>query len=281
MKRPVIILLGVVVLTFIIGCRPRRRVSEHMEPMRIVSLAPNITEILAAVGHLDRLVGVTQHCNWPEQVRSMPKVGTFWQPDLEAIVAARPQLVIGLDIPSHRLISTRLERLGYRCLLVRLDRLNDLYQAIQTIGQQTCCQMQAQALCRQLQVRTAGSIIRSSGSRPKVLFVVQRTPLRVAGQDTFINDAIELAGGRNAIGPTPYKYPPIGAEQLVAARPDAIVEACAGMSSDQADRFWRRFQDLPAVRNGRIYQIDQDLISRLGPRIADGIEQIARFIKSG
>lgn len=279
MKRPVIILL-VVVLTFIIGCRPRSTILEHREPMRIVSLAPNITEILAAIGHLDRLVGVTQHCNWPEQVRSMPKVGTFWQPDLEAIVAARPQLIIGLDIPSHRLISPRLGRLGYRCLLLRLDRLNDLYQAIQTIGQQTCCQTQAQALCRQLQVRTAGSV-RSSGNRPRVLFVVQRTPLRVAGQDTFINDAIELAGGRNAIGPTPYKYPPVGAEQLVAARADTIIEACAGMSSGQADRFWRRFQDLPAVRNGRIYQIDQDLISRLGPRIADGIEQIARFIKSG
>jgi iron complex transport system substrate-binding protein len=108
--------------------------------------------------------------------------------------------------------------------------------------------------------------------------------LRVAGRDTFINEMIELAGGENAIGPTVQKYPPIGTEQLIACSPEVIVEPLMLQKSliDQQDRaadYWNRFENIPAVRNGRIYVIDGDTVSRLGPRLHEGAEQIARCLR--
>jgi iron complex transport system substrate-binding protein len=224
-------------------------------------------------------MGVTSQCNWPVEVSSRPKVGAFWYPNLEAIIAIRPDLVIGLEIPSHCLVAARLQRLGYRCLLLRMDRLEDLFAAIRGIGEAADCTVQAKGLCDELEGR-----IMSHGEarprRPRVLFVVQRRPLRVAGPGTFIHQAIELAGGANAVSVSPYRYPPISTEQVLVASPEVIIEP-AGVEDVTClanDPFWAMYWQVPAVACGRIYQVNQDLVSRLGPRIADGIAQIARCL---
>jgi iron complex transport system substrate-binding protein len=114
---------------------------------------------------------------------------------------------------------------------------------------------------------------------------VQRRPLRVAGQRTFIHELIELAGGRNAMPPTVYPYPPIGAEQVAACQAEVIIEPVSpqdmqGTAHPEAAEFWKRLPPVPAVMNGRVYQIDADVVSRLGPRIADAVEQIARCLRA-
>jgi len=248
---------------------------------RIVSLAPNLTEILYALGQEDRLVAVTDHCNYPVSATGKPKVGTFWQPNLEAIVGTRPDLVLTLDMAQQRVVSQRLERMGYRSLTLRIETIDELMRVIEILGQTLDCAEETGRLRASMTERMARR--QSPGSRPRILWVVQRQPLRVAGQGTFVDEMIELAGGQNAIGQTIYRYPPIGGEQVLVCRPDVIIEpatvegvtACEGPQAE----FWGRFKDVPAVANGRIYQVNADVVSRLGPRIADGVEQIAQCLR--
>ena len=258
------------------------RVSDGPRAVRIVSLAPNVTEILFALGAGERVAAVTSHCNWPPAATTKAKVGTFWQPNLEAIIGARPDLVVALDMAQQALVVQRLSRMGYRCLTLSIDTVGQLMEAIETLGRALGCPDQVGSLRASLTRRlaTAGQM---PGPRPRVLWVVQRSPLRVAGQRTFVNEMIELAGGRNAVGPTIYRYPPIGAEQVLACRPEVIIEpgevagltACEGPQAE----FWNRFKGVPAVADHRIYRVNADVVSRLGPRLADGVEQIAQCLR--
>ena len=125
---------------------------------------------------------------------------------------------------------------------------------------------------------------RTSSNKVRVLWVVQRDPLRVAGTSTFIDELIELAGGKNAIGPTMHQYPSIGGEQVIASVPQVIIEPAMTGGNLAAQRahavsYWNRYATVPAVANGRIYVIDGSLVSRLSPRLPDGIELIARCLR--
>jgi len=264
---------------------------------RIVSLAPNLTEILFALGAGDRVVAVTNHCNYPSSARAKARVGTFWQPNLEAIIGARPDLVVALDMAQHGLVAQRLARMGYRCLVLDIDTVAQLMEVIETLGHTLGCPDKADSLRASLAQRLAKACLpvgmaclpsdragQTAGPRPRVLWVVQRQPLRVAGQQTFVNEMIELAGGQNAMGATIYQYPPIGAEQVLACRAEVIIEPVAaedlqGMDRRRAIEFWNLFQGVPAVANQRIYFIDADIVSRLGPRLADGVEAMAGCLR--
>jgi iron complex transport system substrate-binding protein len=123
-----------------------------------------------------------------------------------------------------------------------------------------------------------------SDAKVRVLWIMQREPLRVAGRDTFINEMIELAGGENAIGPTLHKYPPIGAEQVIMCRADVIIEPLMQQKElkeqqKNAAQYWSKFKNVPAVVNERVYVIHDDTISRLGPRLYEGTETIARCLR--
>ncbi len=250
-------------------------------PERIVSLAPNLTEILYALGLGESVVAVTSDSDYPPQAAGKPSVGSFWLPDIEAVIAGRPDLILTLDIPQQTDLAGRLSRMGYRCLAVSIWTVDEFFRAVETIGQATERQSQAQSLVSGIR----GDIRRLTESlagrdRPRVLWVVQRDPLRVAGRNTFINEMIELAGGQNAIGPTLHRYPPIGAEQVIGANVEVIVEP-AMTGGDLAEQhrqtlaYWSRLPHVPAVANGRVYVIDPDTVSRLSPRLYQGIESIA------
>ena len=251
---------------------------------RIVSVAPNLTEILYALGQGEAIVGVTADSDYPPQALDKPRIGTFWQPNIEAIIALKPTLVITLGFAQQKSLVQRLERMGYPCLTNDIWTVNDLFVAIDTLGKATASENQAQELIADFQRRIQQlEEALKNRQRPRVLWVVQREPLRVAGRDTFINELIELAGGENALGSTLHKYPPIGAEQVIASRPEVVmeptmVEGDPDRQRDQALAYWQRYDNIPAVANGRIHIIDGDIVSRLGPRLVEGIETIARCL---
>ncbi len=251
---------------------------------RIVSMAPNVTEILFALGLDERIVAVTVDSDWPGAALEKPKVGTFWQPNIEAVIGARPDLVVTLGFSRQRNLAERLERIGYASLTLNIEKVSDLFEAIEEIGKATAKQAEANQLSDGIRRKLeALSSLIGKGTRPKVLYVVQRQPLRVAGTDTFINEMIEAAGGANAIRPTVHKYPPIGAETVYACGADVIIEAAMGQGDPagqqkQAVRYWSRFKRLAAVENKRIYVIDGDTVSRLGPRLYEGVETIGRCL---
>lgn len=255
--------------------------SRPTTPQRLISMAPNLTEILYALGLDDNVAGVTNYSDYPPAAAQKPKVGTFWEPNIEAVIAAKPDLVVMLDFPQQKDLANRLGRIGYDCLTLTLWKIDDLFDAIVTIGVATGAEQEAERIIRninssieRLQTAIAGK------ARPHVLWVVQREPLRVAGRNTFINELIELAGGQNAIGPTLHEYPPIGAEQVIASKAEVIIEpSMTGGDPDKqrerASSYWNRFPSLPAVANKRIHVIGGDTVSRLSPRLYEGIETIA------
>jgi iron complex transport system substrate-binding protein len=252
---------------------------------RIVSLAPNITEILFALGLGDEVAGVTLDSDYPPQAAAKPKVGTFWQPDIEAVVAARPSLVFTLGFQQQRTLAERLRRIGYNSLTVNIEKVSKLFEAIERIGSATGRKQQAEELISHIRTKLQHlEALISNKPKVRVLWVVQREPLRVAGRDTFVNEMIEMAGGENAIGPTVHKYPPIGSEQVIACNPEVIIEPAMGREDIKSQRkmalqYWNKFQHLSAVKNRRIYVIDGDTVSRLGPRLYEGTETIARCLR--
>ena len=269
---------------------PRRDQNSSVSPLlnqnvRIVSLAPNITEILFAIGLEDEIVGVTLDSDYPPDATEKPKVGTFWQPDIEAVVAARPSLVITLGFEQQKNLAGRLKRIGYKSLTVNIEKVSDLFDAIERIGAATGRQRPANELISRIRTKLQQlATLVGTEAKVRVLWVVQREPLRVAGRDTFVNEMIELAGGENAIGPTVHKYPPIGSEQVIACNADVIIESAMGRQDIENQRsialqHWSKFQYLPAVASRRVYVIDGDTVSRLGPRLYEGTETIARCLR--
>ncbi len=266
-----------------IAARPYQEIS------RIISTAPNITEILFAVGLEEKIAGVTSDSTYPASAAEKKKIGNFWQPDIEAIIAAKPDLVVTLGFPLYpqqQNLADRLSRFGYNNLTVfHTESLSDLFDAIEKIGIATQRQQQANALAADIKQKLERiEVLVAKKQKVRVLYVVQRNPLRIAGRDTFINEMIELAGGENAIGPTIQKYPPISSEQLIVCNTDVIIEPTMGQENPEllensGLQYWSRFENIPAVKNKRIYVVADDAISQLGPRLPEGVETIARCLK--
>jgi iron complex transport system substrate-binding protein len=252
--------------------------------MRIISLAPNLTEILFALGLDKEIVGVTKDSNFPPQAKEKKVVGTFWQPDIEAMLALRPTLMVNLRIDQQAAVVSCMEAAGCRVLTLQIETIDQLYQAMTEIGQAVGKKSDAEAMVKRLKDKQAEITARYAGRpKPKVLWVVQREPLCVAGTSTFINNLIEIAGGVNAIEPTLNQYPRISEEKVLLSSPDIIIEPV--MDPDQtttqhttARAFYKRFSSIPAVQNGRIYVIDGDMVSRLGPRLDTAAELVAQCL---
>jgi len=253
-------------------------------PNRIVSLAPSLTEILFALGLDDKIVGVTLDSDYPPAAQKKTKVGTFWQPDTEAVIAAKPDLVVTLQIEQQKSIADSLNRLGYQVLALKIEKIEELFTATQKIGIATGSEQRADELIEQIkgQLNYLKSKY-SSTNKPKVLWVVQTEPLRVAGRNTFINEFIELLGGENAIGPTIQQYPPIGTEELLACNAEVIIQTSMGKTDigrqqQQAEIFWGKWASLPAVKDNKIYVVDSDTVLRLGPRLPQGVEMVGHCL---
>jgi len=277
---------SVVLVYFAGGAAPEQahRTAESQEPRRIVSLAPNLTEILFALGLGDKVVAVSNDSDYPPEVGERKKVGTFWHPNTEAVIAARPELVVTLSFPQQLEVARVLRRLGFKVLTVQIETVEQLFVAIAQIGEAASCRKRAQALVHQ--IRDKVSKVRSklsSADKVKVLWVVQAEPLRVASRNTFINELIEMAGGENVIPATVGQYPQIGGEQLLLCQAEVIIQPAMGRESIAEQRckarlFWSKWPGLPAVRDDRIYVVEPDIVNRLGPRLAEAVELVGRCL---
>jgi iron complex transport system substrate-binding protein len=254
------------------------------KPARIVSLAPDITEILFAIGLDDRITAVSSDSDYPPQAAAKNKVGTFWQPNIEVVIASKPDLVIAQWFEQQKAAADSLSRLGYPVLILRMEKIEELFTAIQKIAEATGSPQAADKLLNN--IHNELNVLRSkckSAEKVKVLWVVQNEPLRIAGRDTFINEMIEMAGGENAVGTTLQQYPHIGTEELLAGGAEVII--LSAMKPDNiekeqaaAETFWSKWPNLSAVKNKRIYVVDGGPVLRLGPRLPEGVEIIARCL---
>jgi iron complex transport system substrate-binding protein len=252
-------------------------------PQRIISLAPSITEILFAVGAGDRVVGVSTYCDYPPEVAHIDRIGTFLQPNVERILAKRPDLIIGVPSPGNRVAVQRLQELGLNVLIVDPERIADILKAIHTIADAVGNGRQGDAVVARIE-RDIAAVTKclAGAARPRVLLLVGRSPFVAAGRGSFQDELIGLAQGNNlsaAVGPA---WPTVNLEWIVAQAPEVIIDASMG-SEEAPDgasalAFWSGFRTIPAVRDQRIYGHRVSELLHPGPRVAGTLEAVARFI---
>jgi iron complex transport system substrate-binding protein len=253
-------------------------------PQRIVTLSPNLTEIAFALGLGDKVVAVSNDCDWPEEAKSKTKVGSFWQPNTEAIIAAKPDLVICEAFPQQKEVAETLKRAKINVSSLHVETINEMLTAITEIGNACDRAGDAQQLVKD--INESLNRIRMTYSAPKkvkVLWVVQTEPIRIAGVNTFVNEIIELSGGQNAIAPTADQYPSIGTEEIIGCGAEVIIQSAMStqdlaQQQTAAEQFWTKFANLPAVKNKRIHVINPDTTLRLGPRLPQGVLTVTRLL---
>lgn len=255
-------------------------------PVRIVSLAPSNTEILAALGLLDRVVGVTTVDNYPPEVTRIATIGDYSAVSTEKISAIRPDLVIASDITPMETVN-RLRGLGLPVVVVSPRNIADMIRDIGVIGNLTGTDHQAEVLSANLSSRlSAVASSAQSSHRPTVAHVVWNDPLYVSGNDTLQDDVIVRAGGVNVFSGR-NGWGTVSLEEFLMKNPDIIlVNEGNGMDPSTKDVILDAFMNNPqyaslsAVRNHRVYAVNSDLISRSGPRIVDAVEQVAGIIRT-
>ena len=250
-------------------------------PIRLVSLAPSLTEIVFALGRGDWLVGVSDSCDYPPPARTLPRMGGILAPNLERIVQARPGLVLVTAEGNSMDGVTPLARLGLPVFMIKPEGIAGVLASIAALGQALHAEAAAAALSEQIQGKLAHvrDLVRGRG-RPRVLFLLWASPLMAVAPGTYIHDLIESAGGINVVRDRTAPYPRIGWEQVIAWAPDVIVlpEHRAGEPQALPEQMLRAWRTVPAVRTGRVVSVPSDPLYRPGPRIVEGVGQLARAI---
>jgi iron complex transport system substrate-binding protein len=242
-------------------------------PKRIVSLAPNITELLFAMGLGDRVVGVTRYCDWPPEAAKLPKIGGFVDPDMEAILSKRPDLVLGMTSPGNEALPQALGRAHLPHAFLRMDDTAQTIEAIELLGGLLHRPEQGARLAGQLRAGLKARPARA-GAR-SALFVLGHDPIVVAGVGTFGHELLALAGLTNAASALPSAYPVLDAEGVLSLAPAIILDATMTPEQGQPTlEFWKKWSALPAVKDGRVYRFSDPSLLRPGPRLPEALRHI-------
>jgi iron complex transport system substrate-binding protein len=258
-----------------------REVTFPFPPKRIVSLAPNITEILFSLGLDGEIVGVSVHCNFPEKAKSKPRVGSYISLDFEKITSLKPDLIIATGAGNTRDMVDRLGKLGFPSYVIYPKNFDDILKSILHIGQVVNREKEAKQITDGMRKRSQRVIELTKGlPRPKVFIQIGDTPIVTVGKGSFADDLIRLARGENIAGKEKEVYPRFGMEEILKRSPEVIVISSMNPKGDYQKvlREWNQWKTIPAVKNGRIHLIDSDLLDRPSPRIVDGLEELARVL---
>jgi cobalamin transport system substrate-binding protein len=250
-------------------------------PLRIVSLAPSVTETLFALGAGDEVVGVSQYCSYPPAALKLPRVGSFLTPNLEAIVALRPTLVIGLGLSSDIRQIHALREMGCPMMMTRDDSLAQIEDTIARVGRRVGRTAAAGALLARIRAQVAPVRERLNAARPvRVLMLVGHQPLVAVGPGTYLDDLLKIAGARNIADPVAggQQWPQLSVEYIIAMSPDVILDGQMGDDPGTPSHFWDRFTTIAAVRNHRVYGYPQDPILHPGPRVGTSLKMLAALI---
>jgi iron complex transport system substrate-binding protein len=265
-----------------------RNVTISHKPERIVSLAPSNTEILFALGLGKNVIGVTSYCDYPPEVKQKVNsgeitiIGGYANPDVEKIIALNPDLIVASSKSLQGRIVETLE--GYGLTVIGLDAKNvsQIIQNILLVGKITGKEIEAKNLTNELNRRINDVInkVKDVKHKPRVYFELWYDPLASIGPGTWIHELIEMAGGENIFSDANSPYPLINSEAVIQRNPEIIIIPLGYMGGIGKSEIKKRvgWNSIEAIKNDRIYEIDEDIVYRPGPRIVDGLEQLARII---
>ena len=290
--------IGFIMLSLLIGmlaaCQPSfepatfaddfgREIIVEKVPQRIVSHVPSITEILFALGLDEKIVGVSDYCNYPEAAKLKEKVGGYYEPSIEKIVALEPELVFTDGHVEY--LMTQLDALGITYIVLQPEDIDGILRNIDLVGRVTDTEKSADKLVNDMKASMSQVVERVEGTpRPRVFYTFATTDLNnpwTAGPGSFVDSLITMAGGENIAAKAASPWVQFSIEEVVSSNPDVII-VDAGMGSAvtplaeiEPHPVWG---ELTAVKQGRVYPIDGDLVNRSGPRIVQGLEEIAKII---
>jgi len=288
--RKSIVVIFVIISIFIWSC------AVHAEeiPDRIISLAPNITEILFALGLSNSIVGVTSFCDYPEEATKKTKIGGMTNPSLEVVVSLHPDIVVMTTDGNQKEFEEKLHSLGIKTYVFKARRISELSHGIRDMGQALGAQEKANMLAHDIE--TSMNVFKKSnlfsplhppftkggqkGGNKKVLFIIWPEPLIVAGPGTAIDDVITLLQLKNIASKATLAYPKYSIEEIIRQAPDIIFIGKGHENVKEISKgLLKKVAMVPAVKTGAVCFLSDNLY-RLGPRVAEGIEEMAQCIKS-
>jgi len=249
---------------------------------RFISLAPSLTEIVYAIGAGEGLVGRTSYCTYPAEAQKVEAVGDTLKPSIERIIALRPQIVFVSTASQLEAFTSELQAHHIAVYVTDSHDLEGVFHSIERMADVLGKRPQADELLKQLRARVS-SVAERVKSQPlvRVFYQVSDEPLYTIGRDAFITDLIKRAGGVSVTADVPGAWPKYSAESALAANPEAIILPTGGSMGDANSTVASALKRSPAVANGRVYKINDDHLSRPGPRSVDGLEDLARALHPG
>ena len=257
-------------------------------PQRIISLAPNITEILFALGLDKRIAGVTSYCDYPEEAEKKQKIGGMSNPSLEAVVSLKPDMVVMTTDGNPKEFEERLRSMNIRTYVFTAKRISELPMGIRKLGTALGVNRKAEELANSVEKALDGIRNRRSAGRgphpatglkkKKVLFIVWPEPLIAAGPGTVIDDALALVGVENIAADAAAQYPKYSIEEVLRRSPETIIIGKGTGMEEVSQGLLKRLKNLPAIKRKHLYFVSDDLY-RLGPRTIGGIEEISSILE--
>ena len=252
-----------------------RRIDLPQHVTRAISLAPSITESIFAAGAGDRLVGVTTFCNYPVETASIDKVGDTQSPNIERIVGLKPQVVLISTASQLEAFTDVLAEQNIAVYVSNADNFDDVVRSIRSLGELFGTNTLANEKADDLEHRANLVAARIDNlERARVFVQISRSPLFTIGRTSYLTDIVYRSGGVSVTNDVEKAYPEFSKETALALNPDAIILSDSDDNREPNDVF----KTSSAVKNGRVYKINADIISRPGPRLVDAIEQIAGLL---
>ncbi len=259
-----------------------RVLSINAIPERIVSHVPPITEILFALGLGERVVGVSDYCDYPEEAKLKPSVGDYFNPSIENIVALNPDLVL---TDGHSENIKQLDSLGINFIVIDPKDFDGIFKDIELLGKVTGVEERANKLIKDMQQDISQVLNRvKDAPRIRVFYVIDATDLTLpwtAGPGSFIDSLITMAGGENIAAKTTGAWVQFNIEEVVSSDPEIIIlpgEHGAAFTLPEVLEEHPAWRETTAVKRGAIYIIEGDLVDGYGPRIVQGLEEMAKII---
>lgn len=256
-----------------------RKLTLPLKIERIVSLAPNLTEIVYAVGAGDRLVGNTDYCDYPAQAKQVAKIGDTMHPSVERIIALKPQIVLVSTASQLEVFTKQLDQQRIVVYVTNPRSLDEIFRSINAFGEMFGNAEQAASVAADLRKRGDAVATALSGVTPvRVFYQVAGEPLYTIGREAYLTDLVRRAGGVSVTADVPDAFPRFSDEAALSAMPEAIILPTGGSMGSANSTVAVPLRDSPAVRTNRVYKINDDHLSRPGPRLVDGLEALAHAL---
>lgn len=256
-----------------------RQVSLPVPVNRVISLAPNLTEIVFAIGAGNRLVGRTSYCDFPAEAKAVAEVGDTSHPSLERVIALQPQVVLVSTASQLEVFTQQLQSQNIVVFVTDPHDLEGVFRTIEQVGRILGHTQQAELLIQKLRDRTR-AVEEAVKDKPpvRVFYQVAAEPLYTIGRDAFVTDLISRAGGKSVTADVPGAWLKYSNESALAARPEAIILPTGGSMGAANSAVTEALRQSPAALEGRVYKINDDHLARPGPRLVDGLEAMARAL---